>query len=903
MKPKTLIIIILIVLLGWAAQGLSESRKVASSTTRKQVAQPATGLRVVETSDQRIVLEWAAPQLTIERDEQTNAVLGLDMHGIASDFAPGVPRTPKLTELFDAYEGMVGAQLMDPQYEALNLGECLPMPEDYILDDRNGASNRNDPLRGLDFRERMLRTEKRPGLWPERVVEVVESGVYRGHRLMALHLNPVQINAVTGEGRILKSTRIIVTLPPAPDNQVRLPDSYNETNALKDLLGVLKNTALPTRAREQRLARDSQQGLDDDDFPVWNVNRWKIYVRTTSIVRLTGLYMRSVGIPIGDISPWDLHISHKGREIPIVVEGQEDGNFDEYDYVDFFGERNEHTFIEEVPSMHEDPFTSENCYMMWWGDGSAGLRLGEQDGAWQPSWNAEPVRSVRVTIHLEKDRVFNKLSYADNFLLDELRTGGSTAPMLDHWFFEDYLSAQSSRDYEIFVPWPNRTAPYSFNRVIVRACLTGFSSSYPGWNHYVCVSLNSLSDSGLCYGKQYAGDPSEEWLGQQPAIFETLVPNPAQPDSGVNLRTEDLVSGTNILTVTVPGNPIAGNDDKVLVNWFEIEYERDMRARNGEFRFDFDQPLGDTVSYDVRGFATPAIQVWKLGHSRLTSLETHRVTPTDESASWAVKFPLISDGEYDILAFGENYIFPPFMVIPDTVQIDLKNHSGSEYVVVAFDAFLADTALHMLDSLRRITFNNSVLTVPVSEIYEQFSGGIRTPFAIHDFMQYAYDNWSVRPTHLCLVGDAVTERLDDDAVANQIPTFTPFTEDYGVAPADYLYGCVSGAAWDVIPDIAVGRISCRTPQELATYVQKLILYESAQDFEGLFQSNLLLIADHTDSRGNRFGTDYSEITLDRADPCMNITRVYLDSIPSGQGPIKLRDALRDGAVVANYNGH
>jgi hypothetical protein len=36
---------------------------------------------------------------------------------------------------------------------------------------------------------------------------------------------------------------------------------------------------------------------------------------------------------------------------------------------------------------------------------------------------------------------------------------------------------------------------------------------------------------------------------------------------------------------------------------------------------------------------------------------------------------------------------------------------------------------------------------------------------------------------------------------------------------------------------------------------------------------------------------------------MNITRVYLDSIPSGQGPIRLRDALRDGAVVANYNGH
>ncbi len=288
----------------------------------------------------------------------------------------------------------------------------------------------------------------------------------------------------------------------------------------------------------------------------------------------------------------------------------------------------------------------------------------------------------------------------------------------------------------------------------------------------------------MTVGRQKASDTAPVWGGQSPVIFETTVND--TPDIE-NIQTEDLINGTNILTVSVPGNAISGIADKVLANWFEVEYERDMRARNSEFRFEFNKPVGDTAGYDVRGFPSANVQVWKLGQSRLTNLDVRRVTPADESASWAVRFPMIADAPHDVLVWADNFVLNPFAMVPDTIAIDLKNHPGAEYVMIAYDPYFADTSLHILDSLRRINFNNSVLTVPLTEVYEQFSGGLNTPYAIRDFLKYAYDNWDVRPTHCCLVGDAVLEQRENEIPGNQIPSFAPPTLEFGplLATADY----------------------------------------------------------------------------------------------------------------------
>lgn len=904
MKSKGLILLTLLALAGLFWQGFSAGQKQSGKQTLQVAKASEPGLHVREIQPDRILLEWVCPDYETVHDPATGHLTEIHMAGCVPVHEPGVVLLPGISELIDALPGPASVTLIESQFEEVNFGACLPMPEDFIMDERPSSSSADtvwaveDEFKDLSFYERKLRTEKKGELWPVRLVELSETGVYRGHRLLSLNLRPIQINTLTGQGRVLKRARIQVIRPNSSNSEIRLPDRPNETLALRKMLGKMADTALPSRARDVREGRDNR-GLDDHDGPIYNVNSWRVYVRETSIVRLTGEYMHMMGVPIDQITPWDLHVYNKGREIPIVVEGQEDGRFDMFDHIDFFGERNEKTYTHLVPALYQDPFSIENCYQLYWGDGRPGLRLGEEDGSWQPTWNAELVRSVKAKMHFERDRYFDRLSDSYTFLGSKLLREGPLALLQDNWFWGERIDALTSRNFDEFIPFPNPNPPYSFEPVIVRACLTGFSAD-PGYNHYAVVSLNGLTDNGLTIGRQNSSDTAAVWGGQSAVIFQTKLNSAGSS----NIQTEDLINGINTFTVTVPGNAISGTLDKVLVNWFEVEYERDMRARNGEFRFDFNAPLRDTVAYDIRGFGTSNVQVWKLGHSRLTSLDVRRVTPADESASWAVRFPLVSNGPHDVLVWGDNYVLPPFSMVPDTIAVDLRNHPGAEYVLIAYDPYLADTSLRALDSLRRINFNNSVLTIPLSEVFEQFSGGLFTPYAIRDFMKYAYDHWTVRPTHLCLVGDAVLEQREGSIPGNQLPSFSPPTLDFGSASADYLMGCVSGSEYDIIPDIAVGRISCRTPLELQTYVRKAIKYETDPDYEGMFQSNVLMIADTFDGR-NDFVSGYSEPAIRELinSSCMNVTRMYLDSIPAGQGPIRLRDALREGCVVVNYNGH
>ncbi len=904
MKSKTLFVILLSCLAGLFWQGFSAGQKSTVKTAKQLAKSAIPGLHLREVTAERVVLEWVAPAYEPIVDSETGAVTEIVMEGAPPVHEPGVILLPGVTELLDALPGHASVSLLDAVYETINLGPCLPMPEDFVVDARPSSSSKDtvwaveDDARRLTLQERRQLQPKKASLWPSRMVELSEPGIYRGHRLLALNLRPIQINTLTGQGRVLKRATIQVIRPNSSNNEIRQPDRASETQSLRALLGNMAETSLPSRAAEHREERFFEN-LDEHEGPIYNVNSWRIYVRETSMIRLTGAYMHLMGVPLDQITPWDLHIYNKGREIPIVVEGQEDGRFDEYDYIDFFGERNEKTFIHKEPSLYEDPYSVENCYQLYWGDGRPGLRMGEEDGSWQPTWGARTVRSVRVKLHFEKDRFHDRLGQATGYLATRLPVEGPLGVVMDNWFWGERVDALTSRDFEGFIPYPNRIPEFSFKPVIVRASLTGLSAT-PGFNHYAIVSLNALTDSGLTVGRQNSSDPAQAWGGQSPVVFSTKLDS----SSNSNIRTEDLIHGNNIFTVTVPGNAIGGTADKIYVNWFEVEYERDLRAFSGQFRFDFDQPLRDTVAYDIRGFADRDVQVWKLGSSRLTSLDVRRVTPSDESASWAVRFPMISSGKHDVLVWSQNSIFPPFSMTPDTFAMDLRNHPGAEYIIIAYDPYMADTSVQMLDSVRRVTFNNSVLTVPLSEVYEQFSGGLATPFAIRDFLRYAYNNWSVRPTHCCLVGDAVLEQREGSIPGNQLPTFAPFTPEFGACATDYLMGCVSGPENDIIPDIAVGRISCRTPFELQTYVGKVLKYESIRDYEGLFQSNVLMIADTHDNQFN-FVTNYSEPALRElvGSACTNITRLYLDSIPAGQGPIRLRDALRDGSVIVNYNGH
>lgn len=909
--PKSYRKIVALLCLLLIGSGLTAYTKYGDSRQAAKSSAPAlltrAALDLIRHSDREIIFEWECPEITLDRDPLTGQIVGIDIPGAAPYFETGIPRLAELSQLIDCPPGHVGVQILEMESETRLLGEMAPTPDDVMIDEPGpeveGWSGKimDEGAPRMTMTERRALTPLKTGLQPPEPVTLTEAGIYRGHRLMNARVFPVQVNAQQGTARVIRRIRVRVTLPEISDSAVRLPDRATETSALRRMLGPLAETALPTRMTEAFEGRGEQSGRLDEPIG----GRWKLIVDTEGIIRITAADLEFALCPVDQITPYDTHIHNRGQEIPIHFVGGADGRFDEHDYIDFYAVPNRQTYSSISPSLYQDFWTKENVYYLSWGDGQPGLRLAEEDGTWKTGslWGPSRVKAqnyVRVTVHTEQDSKMDLLSRSGSLWASTLRTQGPFAIFQDQWFWGDWISALGSRTFPVGV-----TLPYTriSRNVGVRAALQGLSwgeGVAADGHHRAMVSLNNVSAPGLTVGKVSAGDNNVAWTDQNPIILQT---NPAD---SVGIVTADLVQSGNTMRVTVTGDGLAGTKDKIYVNWFEVDYDRDLRATIGAYlKFPFDTTRGDTFSFDIRQFSSPPVEVWKLGHSRLTNCDTRWIRLADEGASYHTRFQLITDRAYEILAFDQDYPKPPKAILPEYGTRDLRNRTGAEYLIIYHDSFADEPSLKSLDSLRRVTFNGSVDTFRISEVYDQFSHGIVNPEAIHRFLKYAYENWPVRPTHVCLIGDGLlNNRSTFYAAGYLIPSLYVPTVQYGLSSAEVLFGCVSGPPSDILPDIAVGRISCRSAAELDVYVEKLLRYEdpTRTDYTSPYHSRFLFVNDKRDGQFN-FDREFAEPAIKLLPDYCNISRVYLDSLPAGQGRTTLRNAFRDGAVIVNYNGH
>ena len=86
--------------------------------------------------------------------------------------------------------------------------------------------------------------------------------------------------------------------------------------------------------------RSQQYGNEWIDY---NQEYYKVKTGKNGIHRLTYDNLLAAGLPVTAIDPRNLQLFHRGEEVSIHVEGQEDGIFDTSDFIDFFGKKNDGT--------------------------------------------------------------------------------------------------------------------------------------------------------------------------------------------------------------------------------------------------------------------------------------------------------------------------------------------------------------------------------------------------------------------------------------------------------------------------------------------------------------------------------------------------------------------------------
>jgi hypothetical protein len=243
-------------------------------------------------------------------------------------------------------------------------------------------------------------------------------------------------------------------------------------------------------------------------------------------------------------------------------------------------------------------------------------------------------------------------------------------------------------------------------------------------------------------------------------------------------------------------------------------------------------------------------------------------------------------------ASAKALFFAAGFVTPSSVRASTESPFRSritpraEYVVITPAALRSEAAelanLRQRDGL-------STFLVDLDEIYDHYSGGNPTPFAIREFITDTM-KWNKVPRYFVLVGAGTDDYRGIFASPGLMPPFMVKTAD-GIFASDSRY---ADRNKDGLPEVAVGRIPVSSGAELRDYIRKLSNNRTSTTRPIIFS------ADANDGRVDfRKDSGLAEVPL----ASRPATRIYLDETGGSGGRTALLNAWQSGTPLVNWVGH
>ena len=679
---------------------------------------------------------------------------------------------------------------------------------------------------------------------PSGLVESEYLGILRGVDAYGLRLFPVSYDP--GMQRLSVCTDLLVA--------VRFSGSRRFKPGADDpgpspLYGAFLNppAGMPPRPAAKRARLDDRGGWYDPALP------WvKVKVAHDGVFRIDRRWLAARSVDAGEIDPLTLRLFHLGSEQPLQVFGQEDGSFDESDYLLFVGRFRRDKTPEEGGKDFESIYGRENFYWLTWG-AEAGRRF-------QPE-TAEPVAGYPVaqfhwtTAHFEEDQWFQVFADAPDIIRD-------------HWFWR----RRPIRGLDVDTPGsavftgelPTPAVGEEEYDARLRVALHGQTPA-----HHTVIKLNN----------HQVGD--YRWQGQIEFEIDEEIPS-------TYLR-----KGTNRLLVQAFASATEGRD-QTLFNYFAIDYRSRYVAWPGYLRFNHEPSTG--TQFVVFDFSHPEIHLFD------TAREIVFSGMLIDTARAPLYTAIFEDGNNT----GAEY------VIVDSASIRTPRgaldspsglrtaHRGADYLVISHEDFL-DAAERLAGHRRDSGLSAEV--VDVEDIFDEFSHGLMLREAIGAFISHAYHNWELPPQYVLLFGDATFDyrNLLGGGRPSFVPTLYYDARRRGNSPSDYLYSLVDGD--DLLPDVAVGRLAVETAVEAEGVVDKIVGYDT-EPAPGDWRSRVVYLANHHPK--NEFTRPSDELASRFSEPFgLQSVKIYNPDekhLPNPTGKAFL-DALNAGALLVNFNGH
>jgi hypothetical protein len=863
-------------------------------------AHPGAGVEVIRSDESGITLEVGIDSFAVKPVSYgTRSFHSIEIPGFSMTEEEGLPQLPFITTLVALPFGTSARLSIVLNETAVRPGIIpLPAPRAFIAQGEFPT-----PVQEFAINESFYAGTV---LFPSEPARLGNPSTLRHQKVVTLYLFPFVYDPASRE--LIYSKKLVVRLDFAKAAE---PERFNlesapafEQNAEEFYQGLLinyeeaKSWRMKPRAESKEIGYPVAQAVSEYKIAIDSTGFYK--VSYSDITGLTGTFpIEEVRLfekfyQEGDPSPF------KQVDVPIqVVDQNSNGYFDGPDYFVFYGL----SLRDRIPNEPmELRYSYDNVYWLTVG-GTAGLPMSVRS-SWRVASGPQEAQSFLQVDRYEEDHVLMFIPPRED---------------MDYYFWTDWDVYDLRLPFLVFAP--DTTLPWRF-----RARYQGFLETV----HYVTAII-------------------ENSRGQVDTLFYRSQFGPSFPDettldTGFTVSDSLLASGTNIFRY-IGERPQGGNvypGSGAYLDWFEISYQKKYLANGGKLAFNSGALSGE-VEIGISSFPSRDIFLYDVTDSlnpvRL-SIEDSQVTP--EGGAYRLVFrDSVAATPRRYVAATATAIRPIPSILLDAPSSLATSGISKDYFVVAYDEFaplVAPLVSH------REAQGHRVELARLSDVFDEFNGGRRSPRAIRRYMKYAYNTWGT-PLFLLLVGDASEDYKG--RAARSDPDFMPTYLMLGPIPGPAGKELVGNDQWyvtaldgveDDYPDMYVGRLPVGSVEELSALVRKIIAYETFSTDQA-FRGRGLFIADDAYSSTDLVNDSFklservfetisteAKRVVDESPAAPGFVAdtfflgTYLDSVPSYPKPSsvplssmidftranvtpKLLAELSAGNLFVNYQGH
>ena len=675
-------------------------------------------------------------------------------------------------------------------------------------------------------------------------------------------------------------------------------NEYGEKSKLLSFdysISYSKKTSPSLQKRNFRSGENSQMASGD-----W----YKIGVTSTGIQKLTSSFFSQNGINLANINPKKIRVfgyaegmlnesinTHTPAtlpELPIYVEGESDGEFNNSDFILFFATQadNWEWNSEKKYFSHQKHLYSDTTYYF--------INIGNTDG--------KRISSKTQTTN-PSNLSFNSFENHQFYELDKtnlIKTGRE-------WFGDYFdIAAGLKKNYAFVFPNKVNTAKVQFkSRIAVR-------STQSSGNDFLF-----RNNGTLVHERKGIGSVSSSYTSNYVTIA-------VDEDSFENI-------GNNVAFEIEYGYPTSGAT--AWLDYIEMKTECALDLSSGPLYFSQPKSVGEgNVSQFEINNTSENTRVWDV-----TNPYTAYEFDTDFN-NYITSFKVKTDSITRFIAFNNSGFKSPFYAGKISNQ-NLLSLTDIDYVLITAPAFKSQA--QKLASFHNSFSNLTTAIVTPQEIYNEFSNGHPDISGIRNFLKYLYENASSNDTRLkyvLLFGDGNYDpknRISDETFFipsfqsnnSYSPTASFVSDDYFGMLNDEL-GIYNSSS---TVDIGIGRLPTKTLEEAQGIVDKIMHYAnstSTTSYDGLtgsdikstfkeWKNDVLFVADDG-SLADNYTTSHltqTETIVDALlaeDSCYNVNKVYLDAYnkESTAGGSRypdvnreIRESMEKGAFFTSYIGH